>query len=307
MSDAKARAAAVLEQAKRDREEALRRKQHREHQERTEKSGAGGTTKGARLGNRLYITHVPPLPPAPPSGDPPVATADKYHFILLFPEAPGDVVEGRRLEGTQNIWNVDIPTEDLSFTQKVMDEVMFSYPVDLTKVFACGFSTGALFVTNAIVKFCDCWVAGANVMGGMVKRRGSIMPREATQTIPFKIFAAPEDIMLSSCELASNVFRDSGWQVQLQILPRQEKHTWPTGIEEEIWTWFQESTAPPPPPSTPTTTTTTTSQSSTTTTVTPSKPSTPAPKPDPEPEPEHKESTSATRRHHHHSKKTTKS
>eukprot|EP01105_Mastigella_eilhardi_P028846 TRINITY_DN981_c0_g1_i2.p1 TRINITY_DN981_c0_g1~~TRINITY_DN981_c0_g1_i2.p1 ORF type:complete len:334 (-),score=71.80 TRINITY_DN981_c0_g1_i2:771-1658(-) len=233
-------------------------KAKRARQERVQTSPGGGTSTGRRLSNRLFIVHqpkdatidVPLLIFLHGSGDFDlwdwvetktewVKLADEKGFILLFPEAPGDIVGGRRVAGTTNVWNLDNPQDDLAFLHNVIDEVSMKYPIDVTRIFACGFSTGGLFLTNAVVEFCETWTAAATVLGGMSKRTGSLDPAEATKHIPFAIVTAPEDPMTASCQQARTHFASVGWEPTWIPVDKQERHVWPASIEWELWRWMR--------------------------------------------------------------------
>ena len=47
-------------------------------------------------------------------------------------------------------------------------ETTSEYEIDMDKIYAVGFSTGGLFLTQAIIDLNDMFSAAVNVMGGIV-------------------------------------------------------------------------------------------------------------------------------------------
>jgi polyhydroxybutyrate depolymerase len=69
--------------------------------------------------------------------------AEANHFIAIFPEAfDGNWNDGRENEMAQSYLQ-DI--DDIAFVDKIMETVKSEYPIDLHRVYATGFSNGAIF------------------------------------------------------------------------------------------------------------------------------------------------------------------
>jgi polyhydroxybutyrate depolymerase len=69
--------------------------------------------------------------------------AEANHFIAIFPEAfAGNWNDGRENEMAQS-YRQDI--DDVAFVDKILEKVKTEYPIDLHRIYAAGFSNGAIF------------------------------------------------------------------------------------------------------------------------------------------------------------------
>jgi len=69
--------------------------------------------------------------------------AEANHFIAIFPEAfDGNWNDGRENEMAQSYLQ-DI--DDVAFVDKILEKIKTEYPIDLHRIYATGFSNGAIF------------------------------------------------------------------------------------------------------------------------------------------------------------------
>ena len=69
--------------------------------------------------------------------------AEANHFIAIFPEAfDGNWNDGRENEMAQSYLR---DVDDIAFVDKILEKIKTEYPIDLHRIYATGFSNGAIF------------------------------------------------------------------------------------------------------------------------------------------------------------------
>jgi len=222
-----------------------------------------GVTIGKRVGLRSFILHKPPKADRKKlpllvffhgSGDYSllddwvlkitswIDLADKKGFYVLYPEAPGDIIDGRRVKGTSNVWNVDNPSDDIDFVYHTIDDIIFDFKIDPNRIYAVGFSTGGSFLTQAILELSDIFSAAANVMGGLARHGyiGGVID-DTIRRIPVAMWAGKDDNMTSFVEAAKRFLEDNGWNVSFNKVSKLSKHNWDKSLEAVIWDWLTEN------------------------------------------------------------------
>ncbi len=135
---------------------------------------------------RSYLLHVPANPPTTKrmalvlafhgGGDSAAgmekltkfdALADRERFLVAYPEAVGHHWnDGRGVDGFKSqLQDVD----DVAFVESVLREVADHYPIDPARVYATGFSNGAIFCHYLAAHSADKIVAIAPVSGGIAE------------------------------------------------------------------------------------------------------------------------------------------
>jgi polyhydroxybutyrate depolymerase len=89
--------------------------------------------------------------------------AEANHFIAIFPEAfAGNWNDGRENEMAQS-YRQDI--DDVAFVDKILEKVKTEYPIDLNRIYAAGFSNGAIFCHYLAARRSTLFAAIAPVSG----------------------------------------------------------------------------------------------------------------------------------------------
>src|SRR6267378_4610274 len=69
--------------------------------------------------------------------------AEANHFIAIFPEAfDGNWNDVRENEMAQSYLR---DVDDIAFVDKILEKIKTEYPIDLHRIYATGFSNGAIF------------------------------------------------------------------------------------------------------------------------------------------------------------------
>ena len=86
--------------------------------------------------------------------------ADENNFIIVYPQAIADPTD----DGSLNwIFKGDSDHDDIYFIESIIDELSSQYSIDLTRVYACGYSLGGEFVYELLCRLNNKIAAGVVV------------------------------------------------------------------------------------------------------------------------------------------------
>lgn len=86
--------------------------------------------------------------------------ADENNFIIVYPQAIADPTD----DGSLNwIFKGDSNHDDIYFIESIIDELSSQYSIDLTRVYACGYSLGGEFVYELLCRLNNKIAAGVVV------------------------------------------------------------------------------------------------------------------------------------------------
>ena len=86
--------------------------------------------------------------------------ADENNFIIVYPQAIADPTD----DGSLNwIFKGDSDHDDIYFIESIIDELSSQYSIDLSRVYACGYSLGGEFVYELLCRLNNKIAAGAVV------------------------------------------------------------------------------------------------------------------------------------------------
>ena len=86
--------------------------------------------------------------------------ADENNFIIVYPQAIADPTD----DGSLNwIFKGDSDHDDVYFIESIIDELSSQYSIDLTRVYACGYSLGGEFVYELLCRLNNKIAAGVVV------------------------------------------------------------------------------------------------------------------------------------------------
>tara|TARA_B100001173_G_scaffold11056_1_gene9500 strand:- start:202 stop:1344 length:1143 start_codon:yes stop_codon:yes gene_type:complete len=86
--------------------------------------------------------------------------ADENNFIIVYPQAIADPTD----DGSFNwIFKGDSDHDDVYFIESIIDELSSQYSIDLTRVYACGYSLGGEFVYELLCRLNNKIAAGVVV------------------------------------------------------------------------------------------------------------------------------------------------
>lgn len=104
------------------------------------------------------------------------ATADRHGFIVVYPDGTGPEIQLRGKEVPILTWNagrccgyaVKQNVDDVGFVRALLDKLQSQLPVDENRVYATGFSNGAMFTHRLGVELSDRLAAIAPVSGALM-------------------------------------------------------------------------------------------------------------------------------------------
>lgn len=110
--------------------------------------------------------------------------AEKDTFILVYPQ-------GSCLDGYAH-WNASLPSpenksnaDDLGFISELLDKLLSNYNIDAERVYACGFSNGAMFSYALSCYRSELFAAVGSVSGTMLEIGGNCTPEHPMPVIEF--------------------------------------------------------------------------------------------------------------------------
>ena len=86
--------------------------------------------------------------------------ADENNFILVYPQAIADPTDGGSLNW---MFKGESNHDDIYFVEAMIDEIATQYSVDLSRVYACGYSLGGEFVHELLCRLNNRIAAGVAV------------------------------------------------------------------------------------------------------------------------------------------------
>jgi len=86
--------------------------------------------------------------------------ADENNFILVYPQAIADPTDGGSLNW---MFKGESDHDDIYFVEAMIDEIATQYSVDLSRVYACGYSLGGEFVHELLCRLNNRIAAGVAV------------------------------------------------------------------------------------------------------------------------------------------------
>lgn len=104
------------------------------------------------------------------------ATADRHGFLVIYPDGTGPELRLGRKEVPILTWNAGRccgyaakqNVDDVGFVRALIDRLMQQYPIDESRIYATGFSNGAMFVHRLGVELSDRLAAIAPVSGALM-------------------------------------------------------------------------------------------------------------------------------------------
>lgn len=185
-------------------------------------------------------------------------TAEKEGMIIAYGQAMGPLWR-RFVKAPPNdfvcagtFWESVGPSQDLRYVEAVIQDLHERYPgrIDTQRIWAAGFSSGALFSWNVMVKFGGTtFAAVANIMGGVQWSEKAdndfLKPIPGQPTCPLFLISGTNDVHLPTTRKAEEFAKAAGYSdIKVEII-QGAYHTYdPSVIEPMVLAWLKTKTLP---------------------------------------------------------------
>ncbi|KAH3743683.1 hypothetical protein Pelo_14910 [Pelomyxa schiedti] len=178
--------------------------------------------------------------------------AERDRVLLVFGESRH--TESKFISEGEHVW---LPgDEDIAYVNTVLDFMFEAFPVDGTRIYACGHSNGGIFMSDLALLIDQRFAAICNHMGGVEvgnawleeeirKELEDELERKfliPTRKTPFIIVTGLYEDNRKPCHDARKAFESHGWHVAFHEL--EAKHNFPPGRPEFVWNLLTMYTKP---------------------------------------------------------------
>lgn len=174
----------------------------------------------------------------------------KYKFFIVFGQGQGTFyADGprRNQHGDLNFgdlfWQIENPKEDFDYLDSLLEYMKneYSQRLNTKRIYFLGYSNGALFSSNVVVRYgrrvfaAVCNHCGG--FGGKYNEEKMLQPENTTSPLPIYILTGSNDAYRESCEKAKVLFENAQCEVSMKI-EENRGHSYYRDREEFLWTEF---------------------------------------------------------------------